>query len=118
MRAFIFAIAVAGCAQIVPEARGPVVTQVSRDVLVCLTRGVMREGDQVTLGRTSCRPVSQKIRVERCTTQPFAVGTVLRVQDERCAVIRVEDGDDPRAGDELQVVFTVERPTATQSAAR
>ena len=103
MRKFIFVLAVAGCAGTMPVAQAPTVTQASRDVLVCLDHGAISEGEQVSFSRRVCYPVSQKIRVGVCTIQPTASGTVIHVEDERCALVRVAAGNDVRKGDEVRI---------------
>ena len=97
---WLFCLLVAGCATEMPARPGPVVTEVGWQVRVCVDSGALREGSRVTFTRAACRETPKHMSKE-CVDIESGTGKVVRVLDERCALVEVSPDVDVRSGDKV-----------------
>lgn len=91
---------VAGCATETAERPGPVVSEVVHEVRVCLDGGTLREGSRVTFSRRVCRGNPKHVALD-CRYAPIGTGQVVRVLDQRCALVEIADDGDVHSGDQV-----------------
>jgi hypothetical protein len=89
----------AGCATAPVAPDAPTVASVTQEVQVCGSARSFHVGEQVRFTRRECKPLSAKVVVLRCADEEVDRGEVVRVVDDRCAVVRVAAGGVVQPGD-------------------
>lgn len=109
MNKLLVCVVLVGCAETAAPARsGPLITEVSHEVRVCQDGAAFREGGRVRFQRAICH-THPKLMTQRCLDLETGVGQVLRVLDDKCALVLVPADSDVRAGDEISVEPVVAR---------
>jgi hypothetical protein len=96
-----------GCAAEVAEApvvRGPRVTEVQRELRVCVEQGSLSENSRVQFSRNVCTQVNAKLTVTRCHVEAVATAKVVRILDPSCALVAVPVNSTIEPGDVIEVV--------------
>lgn len=91
----------AGCATAPVAPAAPTVASVTQEVQVCGEASSFHVGEQVRFTRRECKPLSAKVVVLRCADEEIDRGEIVRVVDDRCAVVRVAASSTVRRGDQL-----------------
>jgi hypothetical protein len=92
-----------GCTTLRPERPASTVA----DARLCLEAGALRAGQRIRVERRTCEGLA-------CTLDPVARGEVVRVVDERCAIVRVASSAPIRRGDEIALSPPASSATASR----
>ena len=105
----IVALFLSGCAGVQPTARGPVISQLDRDTLICFSQpsGALLEGEEVRFSRSVSRPLNPKSTVLTTHLEPVGTGRIARVLDECCSIVQLPFDSDVRPGDEIVATVNV-----------
>jgi hypothetical protein len=90
--AFFGSVLLLGCTTTRPER----LTSTVAEARLCLEAGVLQPGQRFRVERRSCEGPA-------CTLDPVARGEVLRVVDDRCAIVRLASGVSIHRGDKLEL---------------
>ena len=101
MRLLIPLVLLAGCGttSTTVATPGPSVESVTQEARVCGDARALHAGDWIAFQRRSCTPLNAKSSVVHCTVENVDRGEVIRVGDDRCAIVRVAAGVVVQPGD-------------------
>ena len=88
----------AGCATTAATPAASV-ESVTQEAQICGDARSLHAGDSIRFQRRTCTPLNAKSSVLRCAVVDVERGEVIRVVDDRCAVVRVAAGVVVQPGD-------------------
>ncbi len=92
------------CAADPPVVRGPRVTEVSREMRICIEQGTLAENAEVRFTRRVCREMTPKMPAIRCHEEPVLTAHVTRLVDSHCGMVVVPADGNVQPGDGIEVV--------------
>ncbi len=97
------ALLMAACAATPARPAGPAVTVVSHEAQVCIDSGHLQPGAQVQFVRRVCRQRTPKVTILDCTAESIGSAQVVRLVDERCAIVRLPLDSQLQPGDQIEI---------------
>jgi hypothetical protein len=116
MKQIVVVLALSGCASTLPSGRSTFGKE--RQAQLCLDDGALRVGNALSVERNVCRRDPRAPDRVVCSDERIGTGEVVRVTDQRCAIVRLATTMTIERGDRIAVVGALPASRKTALASR